>query len=89
LALQNQKLGSQARANHTYYAHRRARNGIVVGHHVTPTTPDGDYTTEPNAKLNLRAGEYIHVFPGTHFKAGSEAHLKIEYQPCPNASGGD
>ena len=82
LGLQNQALGSQARANYTYRAYRIARNAISVGYHVTPSTPDGDYTTEPNAVLNLRAGETIELKNGTHFKPGSEVHLKIEYFPC-------
>jgi hypothetical protein len=32
--------------------------------------------------LNLRAGDLIHIKPGTHFMAGSTVHAKIEYFPC-------
>jgi hypothetical protein len=32
--------------------------------------------------LNLRAGDLIHIKPGTHFMAGAKVHAKIEYFPC-------
>jgi len=31
---------------------------------------------------HLRAGDLIHIKPGTHFMAGSTVHAKIEYWPC-------
>jgi hypothetical protein len=82
LGLQNQTLGSQARNDYTYKAERRAKHHIVIGHLVTPTTDPGDYIVQPNADLNLRAGDLIHIKPGTHFMAGSTVHAKIEYWPC-------
>lgn len=84
LGLQNKVIGATARPNYTYRVYRRAKNSIVVGYHVTPTTDDGDYIVQPNAVVNLRAGESIHLFPGTHFLPGSSTHLKIEYSPCTN-----
>jgi hypothetical protein len=42
----------------------------------------GDYVAEPNADINLRAGQSIMLKPGVHFKAGSVDHLKIEYVSC-------
>jgi len=82
LGLQNQTLGSQARNDYTYKAERRAKHHIVIGHLVTPTTDPGDYIVQPNADLNLRAGDLIHIKPGTHFMAGSTVHAQIEYWPC-------
>jgi hypothetical protein len=82
LGLQNQVVGSRARSNFTYYVRRRARNIIFVGDSVTPSTDVGDYVVEPNVVLDLRAGEAIVLKPGTHFKAGSKVHLKIEFDGC-------
>lgn len=36
LGLQNQRLGSQARSNYAYSAHRRAKFTIITGYLVTP-----------------------------------------------------
>jgi hypothetical protein len=63
LGLQNQRLGSQARINYTYKAECSAKHHIVIGYLVTPTTDPGDYNVEPNADLNLRAGDLIHIKP--------------------------
>ncbi len=37
---------------------------------------------EVNGKLTLKAGDFIHLFNGTHFKAGSDVHIVPEYQAC-------
>lgn len=78
LWLQNQDLGAQARSNYTYRAKRTARNGIVCGHLVTPSTDPGDYVVKPNAELILNAGEYIDLFPGTTFEEDSWVTLEIK-----------
>lgn len=78
LWLQNQDLGAQARSNYIYRAKRTARNGIVCGHLVTPSTDPGDYVVKPNAELILHAGEYIDLFPGTTFEEDSWATLEIK-----------
>ncbi len=87
LKLQNQEVGENARADYTYYVHRRARNWITIGHLVTPATDPGDYVTLENALVDLRAGEEIQLKPGVHFKPGSNVHLKIAYDDCPQESG--
>jgi hypothetical protein len=75
-------MASRARSKYTHHVYRRARVSIVAGYHVTPMTNDGDYVAEPNADINLRAGQSIMLKPGVHFKAGSVEHLKIEYVSC-------
>jgi hypothetical protein len=82
LGLQNNRLGSTARANYTYHSYRRAKHQIVVGHLVTPTTDPGDYVVEANADLTLKAGDFIHIKEGVHFKAGSIVHIVPEYDIC-------
>ena len=37
---------------------------------------------EANGKLTLKAGEFIHLLNGTHFKAGSDVHIVPEYTQC-------
>lgn len=83
LKLQNQVVGSRARLNYSYYVHRRARNSITVGHLVTPATDPGDYVTQENTVVDLRAGREINLKPGVHFQPGSTVHLKIEFEECP------
>ncbi len=83
LFLQNQQVGSRARLNYSYYVRRRAQNIITVGHLVTPSTDPGDYATQENAKVDLRAGQEIDLKPGVHFQEGSTVHLKIEFEECP------
>ena len=75
-------MGAQARPDYLYMAKRRAKFGIIIGHEVTPITDPGDYIVNTNVDLVLEAGEYIHIYPGTHFKAGSTAHLWINYDDC-------
>ncbi|MGV3610880.1 MAG: T9SS type A sorting domain-containing protein [Fluviicola sp.] len=82
LGLQNQVVGSRARLNYPYYVRRRARNIITVGHLVTPATDPGDYVTQENAEVDLRAGQEINLKPGVHFQSGSTVHLKIEFERC-------
>ncbi|TSJ39995.1 T9SS type A sorting domain-containing protein [Fluviicola chungangensis] len=86
LKLQNQRVGFRARSNYTYYVRRRALNIITVGHLVTPATDPGDYVTQPNAMVDLRAGEEINLKPGVHFQSGSKVHLKIEFEQCEASS---
>jgi hypothetical protein len=94
LGLQNNRSGSTARSNYTYHSYRRAKHQIVVGNLVTPTTDPGDYVVEANADLTLKAGDFIHIKEGVHFKAGSTVHIVPEYDVCndskrrsnPNAS---
>lgn len=83
LNLQNQVVGSRARLNYMYYVRRRAQNRITVGHLVTPSTDPGDYVTQENAVVDLRAGQEINLKPGVHFQPGSTVHLKIEFEECP------
>ena len=86
LYLQNQEVGTQARADYEYYVRRRARNVITVGHLITASTDPGDYNSHSNAKLDLRAGDAIILKPGTHLMAGSNDHLKIEFDDCGSKS---
>jgi hypothetical protein len=86
LGLQNQVVGSRARLNYQYYVRRRARNVITVGHLVTPATDPGDYVTQENATVDLRAGQEINLKPGVHFQSGSSVHLKIEFERCPDSN---
>lgn len=83
LALQNQVVGSRARLNYLYYVRRRARSMITVGHLVTPATDPGNYVTQENVTVDLRAGQEINLKPGVHFQSGSTVHLKIEFEECP------
>lgn len=82
LGLQNNRLGFTARANYTYHSYRRAKHQIVVGNLVTPTTDPGDYVVEANADLTLKAGDFIHIKEGVHFKAGATVHIVPEYDIC-------
>lgn len=82
LGLQNKHIGADARPNYRYHSYRRAKHTIVVGNKVTPTTDPGDFTVEANGKLTLKAGDFIQLFDGTHFKAGSDVHIVPEYQAC-------
>lgn len=84
LFLQNDHLGAQARNDYTYKSFRRAKHSIVTGKSVTPKTDIGEYVVEPNAALILHAGDFIKTDPGTHFKAGSWVHIKIQYDICAN-----
>jgi hypothetical protein len=79
LGLQNFDMGSQARSNYLYKAKRRAQVGIVVGKHVTPSTPDGEYRVLPNADLVLTAGEYIELTDGFETEFGAQFTISIEY----------
>jgi hypothetical protein len=83
--LQNKAIGLNHVQNVPSYKYRawyKAYTRIEIGNLVTPTTDPGDYIVQPNADLNLRAGDLIHIKPGTHFKAGSTVHAKIEFDPC-------
>lgn len=82
LALQNQYVGAQARSNYQYRVSLQARNVIQMGDNVTSITPVGEYITESNSKVSLRAGDEIQVKKGTHFKPGSDVHLFIGYSNC-------
>lgn len=82
LGLQNMQVGAQARADYRYFSYRRARHGIVAGHLVTPATDPGDFNVNANGKLTLKAGDYIVLKPGVHFKAGSIVHIVPEYERC-------
>ncbi len=53
-----------------------------MGNLVTPTTDLGDYVVEANADLTLKAGDFIHIKEGVHFKAGSTVHIVPEYDIC-------
>lgn len=83
LGLQNQIVGAKARMNYNYYVRRRAQFRITAGHLVTPSTDPGDYVTQENATVDLRAGQEINLKPGVHFASGSTVHLKIEFEGCP------
>lgn len=78
--LQNKTIGKnhvQDVPSYKYRAWYKAYTRIVIGHLVTPTTDPGDYIVQPNADLNLHAGDLIHIKPGTHFMAGSTVHAKL------------
>jgi len=87
LGLQNESVGSQARANYIYKVRRRAKYSIVIGNLVTPKTDPGHYNVNPNGQLLLEAGESIDVLPGTTFLHGCEADLSIFYNPCVGVGG--
>lgn len=82
LGLQNQSLGSKARSNYRYASYRRAKELIVVGNLVTPTTDQGDYNVEANGSLILKSGGEINIKTGVHFKQGSIVHIVPEYNAC-------
>lgn len=82
LSLQNQKVGSQARNNYPYYVTRIAKHVLKTGYNVTYTTSFGDYETESNSRVQLQAGDYVDLLPGTHFKAGSQVWVNLNYNNC-------
>jgi hypothetical protein len=82
LALQNQRLGDQARPDYAYQTRRMAVVGITCGHLVTPKTDPGDYVVRPNAQLILNAGEFIEFLPGTSVEYGSWGNFFIYSEYC-------
>jgi hypothetical protein len=83
--LQNKTIGENHIQNVPSYKYRawyKAYTRIEIGNLVSPKTDPGNYVVEANANLQLRAGSSIIFKPGTHFKAGSTVHAKIEYWPC-------
>lgn len=82
LALQNQRLGDQARPNYLYQTRRTAVVGITCGHLVTPKTDPGDYVVRPNAQLILNAGEFIEFLPGTSVEFGAWGDFAILSNYC-------
>lgn len=83
LGLQNDVLGSQAKLTDTYKAKREARNHILVGTTVTPSTDPGPYTVQSNVEWTLRAGEGITLHTGVTIEPGAKADLFIQGAPCP------
>lgn len=86
LYLQNDTVGAQARPNYIYKSRRMARNGIIIGDSVTPSTDFGHFAINPNAELILQAGEFIDLGVST-FPEGSQLTATIDYPSCGGISG--